>query len=422
MHHVLKEPTDDDPLHLKTLETKIFRASRSKNAFLFDISTIKDKYTDLQCMQALKNQHEQVYACVPLNDGPRRYLEVYIMEEEDTNSIAKNGIVFQDAKLRILPSRAIDENAKIINLKLSNLPMLPRQSVTAGLEQSLKIFGKVLDLGINTERNTGLFMGSGYAVLDVHQNESTPVEAKFLELSHQLSWCESSTELFYATWNNMPTWCRYCHKDGHTKFDCPLSKARIICYACHEMGHRSFECTRRNTPVNTKNKRVRKSYLTKTATPDISTDSDDDEKDPNYTPEDDEKDSNYTSEDDDDKMSTIDEEEQKALDHDTAFNEQKEIMLQYDEDTLNIVLKNLQRAEEIDMALEDQSNPLSPQHWQARSSNPRAAAFASIMNENNNIRFTYATQRIHRVPTDITLTDYIDTVLPSSGNTLTNSQ
>jgi hypothetical protein len=65
-------------------------------------------------MQTLKNQHEQVYACVPLNDGLRRYLEVYITEEEDTNDIAKNGIVFQEAKLHIRPSRAIDEKAKII--------------------------------------------------------------------------------------------------------------------------------------------------------------------------------------------------------------------------------------------------------------------------------------------------------------------
>jgi hypothetical protein len=89
---------------------------------------------DLQCMQTLKNQHEQVYACVLLNDGPRRYLEVYIMDEEDNNDIVKNGIVFQEVKFRIIPSRAIDEKAKIINLKLSNLPMLPQQLVTAGLD------------------------------------------------------------------------------------------------------------------------------------------------------------------------------------------------------------------------------------------------------------------------------------------------
>jgi hypothetical protein len=57
--------------------------------------------------------------------------------------------------------------------------------------------------------------------------------------------CESESEVFHATWQNMPTWCRYCHKEGHTELDCPLSKARIICYSCHQQGHRSFECPRR---------------------------------------------------------------------------------------------------------------------------------------------------------------------------------
>jgi hypothetical protein len=46
------------------------------------------------------------------------------MDEEDSDDIAKNGIAFQEAKLRILPSRAIDEKAKIISLKLSNLLIL----------------------------------------------------------------------------------------------------------------------------------------------------------------------------------------------------------------------------------------------------------------------------------------------------------
>lgn len=87
-------------------------------------------------------------------------------------------------------------------------------------------------------------MGSGYAVLDI---QSDPAQIKFQELTHQLNWCETKDEFFHATWNNMPTWCRYCHQEGHTKFNCSVSKARIICYGCHEHGHRSFECPRRTT-------------------------------------------------------------------------------------------------------------------------------------------------------------------------------
>ncbi|KAI9485920.1 MAG: hypothetical protein EXX96DRAFT_604173 [Benjaminiella poitrasii] len=48
-----------------------------------------------------------------------------------------------------------------------------------------------------------------------------------------ISWCES-VDIFHALWRNMPTWCRYCHREGHTKFECLKSKASIICYDCNE--------------------------------------------------------------------------------------------------------------------------------------------------------------------------------------------
>jgi hypothetical protein len=128
-----------------------------------------------------------------------------LLKKNDHNDIANTGLVFEDAKLRILPSEAIDAKAKIINLELSHLPMLPKIEVLAGLKQSLEVFGKILDIGIVTESSTGFFMGSGYAVLNVYQDESTPVVKKFHDLSHQLSWCESTNDFFHATWNNIST-------------------------------------------------------------------------------------------------------------------------------------------------------------------------------------------------------------------------
>ncbi|KAG1033100.1 hypothetical protein G6F43_013631 [Rhizopus delemar] len=149
-----------------------------------------------------------------------------------------------------------------------------------------------MDVGISTEASTGFFMGAGYAVLNV-QKESNVSEVKlFQELSHQISWCETK-DFFHATWNNMPTWCRYCHKEGHTKYECPLSKARIICYSCHQNGHRSFECPRRNSPLRANKKRDRKSYKSQQEviheTPTVVTEvdeSEDDPNDPDYSDED----------------------------------------------------------------------------------------------------------------------------------------
>jgi len=42
----------------------------------------------------------------------------------------------------------------------------------------------------------------------------------------------------------MPTWCRYCHDEGHTKFECKKALAHIICYNCDLSGHRQADCNR----------------------------------------------------------------------------------------------------------------------------------------------------------------------------------
>jgi hypothetical protein len=253
--------------YARTLRTRLYRAARTNEVYLFDITECKGKYTDQQCMMVLKDQHPNVHACLPLSDGPSRYLEVYIKPESDTNNIKSSGCIFEDIQLQVLPCKAIDDQAKIVKLKLSHLPMFTLDEVITGLKQSLAMFSDILDAGIFTEKATGLFMGTGYAVLNIYQAPDTPIGTKFANLGHQLSWCESSTEVFHATWNNMPTWCRYCHKDGHSKYDCPSSKARILCYACHEQGHRSYECPRRNASTPPNKRQDRKSYQNKEDAP-----------------------------------------------------------------------------------------------------------------------------------------------------------
>ncbi|KAG1175709.1 hypothetical protein G6F36_011054 [Rhizopus arrhizus] len=145
MHQHIVPPHVDDSSKLNTLQTSIFRTSRTKGAFLFDISSCKEKYTDQQCMIILKEQHPSVHACVPLNDGPRRYLEVYIIPQNDNNDILNQGLTFKEANLRIYPRASLDDNAKIVNLKLNHLPLLPKKDVLSGLQRSLAVFGEIMD-------------------------------------------------------------------------------------------------------------------------------------------------------------------------------------------------------------------------------------------------------------------------------------
>lgn len=258
LHSDISPATDSQAGYDKTLKTRIYRSSRSKGAFLIDVSHCKHLYDDEQCMIELKKQHPKVHACVALNEENVRYLEAYVTSVNDVNDIMNNGVIFPDAKLKVYPCRAVGEESEIVRLKLSNIPLDKEDpDVLQGLIHSLKIFGQILDIGINKSKATGFFNGTGYAVLDIHQPTEAENTCKFQTLSHKISWREDPNESFHAKWNNMPMWCRYCHKDGHIKLDCKESKARILCYVCHEQGHRSFECHRKTGPQK---KQDRKSY------------------------------------------------------------------------------------------------------------------------------------------------------------------
>ncbi|CAO3663606.1 unnamed protein product [Rhizopus stolonifer] len=102
-----------------TLSKPVFFAPREQmDAFLFNISPCKEKYTDQQSMLLLKEQHPNVHACVPLSDGPRQYLEVYIMPQKDSNDIAQKGLTFPDVNLVVYPRATLGETAKVVDLNL----------------------------------------------------------------------------------------------------------------------------------------------------------------------------------------------------------------------------------------------------------------------------------------------------------------
>lgn len=188
---------------LRSRQTRLYRAARSKDALLFDISVGAENYTDQQCMSLLKKQHPNVFGCVRVSVALNRYLEVYITPEKDSNDILANGLFFVDSQLKVLPCKATDDKAKVIFVELFHLPMFTNDEILAGLQQSLALFGEILDLGIYTEKATDFFMGTGYAVLNVYQAPETSSCEMYPSLHHQISWCGSTTEVFHARWDDI---------------------------------------------------------------------------------------------------------------------------------------------------------------------------------------------------------------------------
>jgi hypothetical protein len=63
-------------------------------------------------------------------------------------------------------------------------------------KQILAYFGDIIDVGIAIEHNNEFFMGSGYAVLNVHLKANT--ESRFQTFNHQLPWCKYEPDIFHA--------------------------------------------------------------------------------------------------------------------------------------------------------------------------------------------------------------------------------
>ncbi|KAI9476606.1 MAG: hypothetical protein EXX96DRAFT_460742, partial [Benjaminiella poitrasii] len=122
---------------------------------------------------------------------------------------------------------------------------------------ALSPFGTILDFGLKYETTQGWFMGAGYAV--IQQDEGTV----YPTLHHTIPW-GSDGDVIYATFPDMPTWCRYCHEENHTKYECKKAKASILCYGCHSFGHVVAECPTATSNAPSKKqgfKKPRKSYL-----------------------------------------------------------------------------------------------------------------------------------------------------------------
>ncbi|KAG1142531.1 hypothetical protein G6F37_008195 [Rhizopus arrhizus] len=154
------------------------------------------------------------------------------------NDFLANGIKFANNST-IIPCRALDSQMEVIRLRLSNLPFLGESALLEGLQKSLKVYGEILDIKILLKPTTRIYMCTDYAVLNVSSQHT-----KFKQLSHLIPWDEKREQVFYAVWNQMPHYCRYCHEEGHVVVDCPKRRARTLCWNYGIDDHMTTSCTR----------------------------------------------------------------------------------------------------------------------------------------------------------------------------------
>ncbi|KAG1576770.1 hypothetical protein G6F48_013070 [Rhizopus delemar] len=237
----------------KVIHSKVWRAGCSPGSVLLDMTDRSE--SPVQLMALIAKQFPSRIAVATTKEGCRKIAEInFDPSDPAIDHILKDGITFENDAVRLLPCRALDPAVPLVRLRLSNLPFLKEDILKEQLKMSLEPYGSVLDLGILRESHTGTYMGTGYAILSVPKNDN-----RFSPLSHHLPWYQSEDEGFYAVWSDMPTYCHYCHAEGHAVSDCPKKRSSRVCWNCRASGHIAAECAK------SKNKPFKKARKTPTA-------------------------------------------------------------------------------------------------------------------------------------------------------------
>ncbi|KAG1154268.1 hypothetical protein G6F37_009605 [Rhizopus arrhizus] len=210
----------------KVIHSKVWRAGHSPGSVLLDMTDRSE--SPVQLMALIAKQFPSRIAVAATKEGSRKIAEInFDPLDPAIDQILKDGITFENDAVRLLPCRALDPAVPLVRLRLSNLPFLKEDILKEQLKMGLEPYGSVLDMGILRESHTGTYMGTGYAILSVPKNDD-----RFSSLSHHLSWYHSENEGFYAVWSDMPTYCRYCHAEGHAVPDCPKKRSSRVCWNC----------------------------------------------------------------------------------------------------------------------------------------------------------------------------------------------
>ncbi|KAG1533187.1 hypothetical protein G6F51_012745 [Rhizopus arrhizus] len=217
------------------------------------------KETMLEFLRLVAQQYPSRMGVLTQQFGSMKFAEINFEPTDNAlTDFLANGIKFSDNSI-VLPCRALDSQMKVVRLRLSNLPFLNESALLAGLQKSLQRYGDILDVGILFEPTTGTYMCTGYATLNIASETKN-----FKDLTHLIPWDEMEDFGFYAVWNQMPHYCRYCNEEGHVVVNCPKRRARYTCWNCGVDGHMAASCTR-----DKPSKRARKQTETVTVNPTV---------------------------------------------------------------------------------------------------------------------------------------------------------
>lgn len=134
----------------------------------------------------------------------------------------------------------VRKSSAITQVRVTGVPHVSDQEIIDIFSSTLSAYGRVLSISLLISCLTGVWMGD-VAILQDCSTENEQTHAPLPRSVFVDAW-EGEYEL---NWHGQPPICRYCKKEGHIKFKCPVL-AQQECYECGAKGHTRARCPRQD--------------------------------------------------------------------------------------------------------------------------------------------------------------------------------
>jgi hypothetical protein len=123
---------------IMTLKTRIWHHARTKNGFILDI---EDPEHD-GATAPPNHCSYKFYGAKFLGKSGKRYMELY-PSPGIINQFTKQGVLYTAAKIQLLPCQSIQDEGKVIQLDLSDIPPISQQEILTGLTDESTVYPNV---------------------------------------------------------------------------------------------------------------------------------------------------------------------------------------------------------------------------------------------------------------------------------------
>jgi hypothetical protein len=175
----------------------------------------------------------------------RVYIETgWDKSSEVYKNLITKGLDMDGTMIKGFRSLPMDANVKLVTI--DRLPLHDPFVLIDQLERRFRSFGQLLDFGLIKDGQC--HVGEVYVVLNI---PTDTVEQQVEKLEHVVAWIDNKPQI-HLKWSGMPTYYRYCNKDGHCRANCEELLMTKLCFQCNERGHLIKHCPR----LDSANKKV----------------------------------------------------------------------------------------------------------------------------------------------------------------------